>query len=156
MKKFLLSLTLMLAMVAAWAEDGFYVVTISGEQAGFIFSEQPVWTYEGDNLVITCMNNTVEYPIADVDCIYFDEIGSTTPSTGVTEVRNTELVRFVRDGVELSGFAAFTTVTIYNLQGQLVGTYRTDETGSLNISLADREQCIYIIKANKSTLKIKK
>ena len=84
MKKFLLSLTLMLATVAAWAEDGFYVVTTSGEQAGFIFSEQPVWTYEGDNLVITCMNNTVEYPMADVDCIYFDEIGSSSP-TGIAE-----------------------------------------------------------------------
>lgn len=155
MKKFLLSLTLMLATVAAWAEDGFYVVTTSGEQAGFIFSEQPVWTCEGDNLVITCMNNTVEYPMADVDCIYFDEIGSSSP-TGITEVKNAELVRFVSDGVELTGFAANTPVTIYNLQGQLVGTYSTDGSGSLNISLADREQGIYIIHANKSTLKIKK
>ena len=145
----------MLATVAAWAEDGFYVVTTSGETAGFIFSEQPVWTCEGDNLVITCMNNTVVYPMDDVDCIYFDEIGSSSP-TGITEVKNTELMRFVRDGVELTGFAAYTTVTIYNLQGQLVGTYRTDGSGSLNISLADREQGIYIIKANKSTLKIKK
>ena len=155
MKKFLLSLTLMLATVAAWAEDGFYVVTTSGEQAGFIFSEQPVWTCEGDNLVITCMNNTVVYPMDDVDCIYFDEIGSSSP-TGITEVKNAELIRFVKDGVELSGFAAYTTVTIYNLQGQLVGTYSTDGSDSLNISLADREQGIYIIKANKSTLKIKK
>ena len=155
MKKFLLSLTLMLATVAAWAEGGFYVVTTSGEQVGFIFSEQPEWTYEGDNLVITCMNNTVEYPMADVDCIYFDEIGSSSP-TGITEVKNTELMRFVKDGVELSGFAAYTTVTIYNLQGQQIGAYRTDGSGSLNISLADREQGIYIIKANKSTLKIKK
>ena len=156
MKKFLLSLTLMLATMAAWAEDGFYVVTTSGEQAGFIFSEQPVWTYEGDNLVITCLNNTVEYPMADVDCLYFDEIGSTTPTTGITEVKNAELIRFVSNGVELSGFAANTTVTIYNLQGQQVGAYRTDGSGSLNISLADSEQGIYIIHANKSTIKIKK
>ena len=87
--------------------------------------------------------------------IYFDEIGSSSP-TGITEVKNTELMRFVKDGVELSGFAAYTTVTIYNLQGQQIGAYRTDGSGSLNISLADREQGIYIIKANKSTLKIKK
>ena len=156
MKKFLLSLTLMLASVAAWAEAGFYVVTTSGEQAGFIFGDQPVWTFEGDNLVITCMNNTVEYPMADVDCIYFDEVDSTSPTTGITEVKNTELIRFVSDGVELSGFAANTMVTIYNLQGQQMGVYRTDLSGNLNISLANYEQGIYIIHANKSTIKIKK
>ena len=153
MKKFLLSLTLMLATVAAWAEDGFYVVTTSGERTCYLFEDNPVLTFEGDNLVVTCLGDAVIYRMSDLDRMQFVE---EQPTTRITEVRNTELVRFVRDGVELSGFAANTTVTIYNLQGQLVGTHSTDGSGSLNISLADREQGIYIIKANKSTLKIKK
>ena len=153
MKKFLLSLTLMLATVAAWAEDGFYVVTTSGERTCYLFEDKPVLTFEGDNLVITCLGDAVIYRMSDLDCMLFVE---DQPATKITEVKNAELVRFAGDGVELSGFAANTPVTIYNLQGQLVGTYRTDESGSLNISLADREQGIYIIKANKSTLKIKK
>ena len=153
MKKFLLSLTLMLATVAAWAEDGFYVVTTSGERTCYLFEDKPVLTFEGDNLVITCLGDAVIYRMSDLDHMEFVE---DQPVTKLTEVKDIELVRFVGDGVELSGFAAYTTVTIYNLQGQLVGTYSTDESGSLNISLADREQGIYIIKANKSTLKIKK
>ena len=154
MKKFFLSLTLMLAMVTAWAEDGFYVVTTSGDMTCYLFVDEPVLTFEGDNLVITCLDDAVIYSMSDLDRMYFDEV-SDVPS-GINEVQNTELVRFAGDGVELSGFAASTTVTIYNLQGQLMGTYSTDEWGSLNISLADREQGFYIIKANKSTLKIKK
>ena len=47
-------------------------------------------------------------------------------------------------------------VTVCNLQGLQLGAYRTNESGSLNISLADREQGIYLIHANKSTIKIKK
>ena len=153
MKKILLSLTLMLATLAAWAEAGFYVVTTTGVRTGFIFSEEPVWTFEGDILVIAGIETAVEYPMADVARIYCDDVAT---MTGITEVDNTELIRCDGDGVELSGFAANTTVTIYNLQGQHVGTYRTDESGSLNISLADRGHGIYIIHANKSTLKIKK
>ena len=154
MKKFLLSLTLMLASMAAWAEAGFYVVTTSEEQVGYVFTEEPVWTVEGDNLVITSLKATVEYPMSDIARIYFDEV-SEVPS-GITEVQNTELIRFVGDGVELTGFAANTIVTVCNLQGQLLGAYRTNESGSLSISLADREQGIYLIHANKSTIKIKK
>ncbi len=153
MKKFLLSLTLMLAMVTVWAEDGFYVVTTSGDRTYYLFEDQPVLTYEGDNLVITCLGDAVIYPMSDLDRMQFVE---DQPSTKLTEIKNAELVRFAGDGVELSGFAAYTTVTIYNLQGQQIGAYSTDGSGSLNISLADREQGIYIIKANKSTLKIKK
>jgi hypothetical protein len=153
MKKFLLSLTLMLATVAAWAEGGFYVVTTSGDRTYYLFEDEPVLTFEGDNLVITCLGDAVIYPMSDLELMQFDE---DQHATKLTEIKNAELVRFAGDGVELSGFAAYTTVTIYNLQGQLVGTYRTDESGSLNISLADREQGFNIIKANKSTLKIKK
>lgn len=153
MKKFVLSLTLMLVSVAAWAEAGFYVVTNDGDQTGFVFSNEPVWTFEGDNLVITGLETTVEYPMADVARIYFDDVSTTT---GISEVKSNELIRFIGDGVELTGFAPNTMVTVCNLQGQQIGAYRIDESGSLNISLANREQGIYIIKANKSTIKIKK
>ena len=154
MKKFLLSLTLMVASFAAWAETGFYIEDYQGNRVGYYFVDEPVWTFQGDNLVITTVEYAVEYPMDDVARIYFDDVSDIQSS--VTEVKVDELIRIIPDGVELSGFAANTTVTAYNLQGQLVGTYRTDESGSLNISLADREQGFYIIKANKSTLKIKK
>ena len=154
MKKLFLISILMLAAFAAWAEAGFYVVTTDGECKGFVFSDEPVWTYQGDNLVITGTKATVEYPMADVANIYFDDV-SFVPS-GITEVKVSELIRVIPDGVELTGFAANTVVTIYNLQGQQLGDYRTSQSGSLNISLADREQGIYLIHANKSTIKIKK
>lgn len=153
MKKILLSLTLMLASVAAWAEAGFYVVTNNESQTGFVFSNEPVWTFEGNILVISGIEAIVEYPMDNVARIYFDDVSS---ATGISEVKSNELIRFVGDGVELTGFAANTVVTVCNLQGQQIGAYRIDDSGSLYISLADREQGIYIIKANKSTIKIKK
>lgn len=152
MKKFFLSLTLVFASLAAWAEAGFYVEDSQGVLVGYVFMDQPVWTFEGDNLVISTVGGSVEYPMSYVAKIFF---GDTTP-TGLLELDIDEMIRVIPDGVELSGFAANTLVTIHNLQGQQLGAYRTSQSGSLNISLAEREQGIYLIHANKSTIKIKK
>ena len=154
MKKFILSLTLVFASLAAWAETGFYVEDCQGNRVGYVFTDEPSWTFQGDNLVITTIEYAVEYPMADVASIYFDDV-PVIPS-GITEVKADELIRVIPDGVELTGFAANTVVTVCNLQGQLLGAYRTSPSGSLSISLADREQGIYLIHANKSTIKIKK
>ena len=152
MKKFILSLTLVFASLAAWAEAGFYVEDSQGVLVGYVFMDQPVWTFEGDNLVISTVGGSVQYPMSDVAKVFF---GDVTP-TGLLELDVDEMIRVIPDGVELTGFAANTLVTIHNLQGQQLGVYRTSQSGSLNISLADREQGIYLIHANKSTIKIKK
>ena len=152
MKKFILSLTLVFASLAAWAEAGFYVEDSQGVLVGYVFMDQPVWTFEGDNLVISTVGGTVQYPMSDVAKVFF---GDVTP-TGLLELDVDEMIRVIPDGVELTGFAANTIVTVCNLQGQLLGAYRTSQSGSLTISLADREQGIYLIHANKSTIKIKK
>ena len=152
MKKFILSLTLVFASLAAWAEAGFYVEDSQGVLVGYVFMDQPVWTFEGDNLVISTVGGSVQYPMSDVAKVFF---GDVTP-TGLLELDVDEMIRVIPDGVELTGFAANTVVTIHNLQGQQLGAYRTSQSGSLTISLADREQGIYLIHANKSTIKIKK
>ena len=152
MKKLLLSLTILLAPLVSWAEAGFYVATTSGTRVSFLFSEQLVWTYEGENLVVSTIDSSVEYPMSEVDMIYFDDV----VATSLTDVQDNERIRFVRNGVELSGFAANTTVSVYNLQGHQVGAYLTDASGSLNLYLDGFDQGIYIIQANKSTIKIKK
>ena len=152
MKKFILSLTLMVASLAAWAETGFYVVDYQGNCVGYAFLSEPSWTFEGDNLVITTVEGSVEYPMDGVAQIVFNDI----VPTGLKEFQVDEMIRFVNGGVELAGFAANTVVSVYNLQGQQVATYRTGEAGSLNLSLDGLDQGIYIIKANKSTIKIKK
>ena len=152
MKKFILSLTLVFASLAAWAEAGFYVEDSQGVLVGYVFMDQPVWTFEGDNLVISTVGGSVQYPMSDVAKVFFRDV---TP-TGLLELDVDEMIRVIPDGVELTGFAANTVVTIHNLQGQQLGAYRTSQSGSLTISLADREQGIYLIHANKSTIKIKK
>ena len=152
MKKFILSLTLMVASLAAWAETGFYVVDYQGNRVGYAFLSEPSWTFQGDNLVITTVEGSVEYPMDGVAQIVFDDI----VPTGLNELNGDEFIRFVNGGVELAGFAANTVITVYNLQGQQMATYRTGDAGSLNLSLDGLDQGIYIIKANKSTIKIKK
>lgn len=152
MKKLLLSLTILLAPLVAWAEAGFYVTTTSGNRVSFVFSEQPVWTYEGENLVVSTLDSSIEFPMSEVDLIYFDD----AISTSLTDVRSDEMIRIVHDGIELSGFAANTIVIVHNLQGRQMGSYHTDAAGSLNLNLDGFDQGIYIIQANKSTIKIKK
>ena len=136
MKKILLSLTLMLVSLAAWAEAGFCVVTNGGYTVGYVFTDEPVWTFEGENLVITTVEGSVEYPMSEVAQIVF---GDNAPVSGLTEVSVDELIRVNHGGVELAGFAANTVVSVYNLQGQVVAT------GKDNVGLSHLSRGIYVV-----------
>ena len=97
--------------------------------------------------MVTSSDANATYPMDLIAKVFFGDI----TTTGIAEVANKQVVRFVNDGMELSGFAAGTAVSVYDLNVRHVSSLRTRADGTLNVSLAACEASIYIIKADKIT-----
>ena len=157
MKKiFSLFIVLVLATSSAWADDGLWVERQNGSKQGFLFADKPVITYTADNLVMTTAKATAEFPIADIKQITFADdvvnaIGQVRLADGTEQ-----LIRVTAEGAQLSGFAPNTAVTLYDAAGRTVAKYKTATDGTLSVNLSAQHKGIYVIKADKSTLKIQK
>ena len=154
MKKKLL--TVLMAMCAAaasaWAGNGVWVERLDDTKQGFLFTDKPVITYTAESLVMTTEKATAEFPFADVKRLSFD--GDITVVSVAEAKTDSRLISVTADGAELSGFEAGTAVLVYDVMGHLVATCKTAADGALSISLAGYPTGVYIIKAEKSTLKI--
>ena len=149
--------TLLVALLAtasgARADDGVWVERLDGTKLGFLFVDEPKITCDADILVLKTSSATVEFPIAELKRLYFsDDIvtGVGAANAGITS----EIIRATRNGAELSGFAAGTPVTVYNLSGKSLRQLNVEQDGTLTVNLSTLPQGTYIIKAKKSTLKI--
>ena len=135
MKKRILSfLLLCMAAVGVSAESTASTLNInqkSGGTVSYAFSEKPVVTMSGNNVVITTTSTSVEYPISNLQDITF-----TASTDGIVEV--------------LTAPKADGPTYIYNTAGVLLKTIPAGQT--FNFECADKG--MYIIKNNNTTYKI--
>src|SRR3712207_4091141 len=88
-----------------------------GGTTKFAFSEAPVVKYEGETLVLTTTKTSVEYPLSQLKKFTFE-----VDPTKVEELEVTSDLK--NDGM----------VSVYNMSGQLVKTYKSE--GSQRITFA--------------------
>lgn len=141
---------------AANPDDGVWVEQLDGTRQGFLFAEKPVITYTTDNLVMTTTVAMAEFPFAVIKRVYFDDDISTAIRNVVQPDGTAPLIRVTSDGVQLSGFAAKTAVSIYDTSGQLLTHEHAAADGTLMVNFSAHPKGIYIIKTNQTTLKIQK
>lgn len=105
MKRHLLTtLVLFFTAVASWAQNAVAIYQVDGQVATFAFTEKPVVTYSGNDLVLTTTKTSVQYPIYKLRKIDFDI--SFDDLTGIEDARVKSDVQFsfrggaltVRDG----------------------------------------------------------
>ena len=77
MKNLFLTMLLLLAANASWAETALFVHQKSGGVLEVSFSEKPVVTYSEGYLVITGANGSVSYPLSDMQKFTFGEVDET-------------------------------------------------------------------------------
>ena len=127
----------------------------SGDKTTYALPDEPVLTCQNGNLVVTSKGIVVEHPISDIEHADFQNVEVVTAIEQATAATATDcLIQATLDGVRLEGFAPSTPVNVYTATGQSVKSARTDGHGQLSLSLGDLPRGIYIIKANKSTIKI--
>lgn len=138
MKKLLLFISAALMSSALWAAvNSLNVHSKTGNVSSYLFSDQPVVTYSSDNLVITTQKVTVEYPIADLERVTFSE----TEDSAIDQVKMN------------SNGEADNTVTVYGMNGNVVGTYSA-EGGVARLIIDDLQAGTYVVRNGSITYKI--
>jgi hypothetical protein len=162
MRKILLFMMVLMLPVVASADDvsqqnqnTIVIHQKDGKVATFKFSEKPVVTYVGNELVLTTTETTVQYPIYLLQKMAFD-IDWNDP-TAVEAVKKSEARFHFREGALcISGGTPGSTVSIYNLKGMKTAQYRLDGDGHATIPLQDMHKDVHVVKTDCFTFKFKK
>lgn len=163
MKKILFIMMTLVLPVMASADDAseqrtqntIVIHQKDGTVAMFKFSEKPVVTYVGNDLVLTTTETSVQYPIYLLQKMDFDI--NLDELTAVESVKKNEGQFLFRDGALcISGGIPGSTVFIYNLAGMKKAQYRLDGDGNASIPLKGLSKDVYIVKTDCFTFKFKK
>lgn len=119
------------------AQNMFNVHSNTGAVVSYMFTEKPVVTYDIDALVITTDSAKVEYPLADLEKITFDDIESSV------------------DVIKATGIGGDMTIYIYNAQGKEIKNIKASEAMSIpELKLEELERGVYIVKQGNISYKI--
>ena len=151
-----LSLLLTFSITAMWAQNAVAIHQVDGQVATFAFTEKPVVTYSGNNLVLTTTNTSVQYPIYMLKKIDFDV--SFDDLTGIESVEKKADAQFrFQDGmISVVGGESGSQVFLYSMSGTKVGQYRLDGSGHIDIPVQHLSKGIYIIQTKHFTFKFRK
>ncbi len=126
-----------------------------GQVAVFKFSEKPVVTYVGNDLVLTTTETMVQYPIYLLQKMDFDI--NLDELTAVEAVKKSGGRFFFWDGALcISGGKPGSPLFIYNLRGMKAAQYCLDAEGNASIPLRDLRKDVYIVKTDCFNFKFKK
>lgn len=125
-----------------------------GTKIGYAFTEKPVITYFGTDLVITTTHAAVHYPLALLSRLTLEldvlPVGIAAPT--VREVR----FSITPSGIEIVGEESGTSFRLFNMEGRVCAHGQTDAEGRAFISLTSLTPGIYIINTHSSHFKILK
>ena len=130
-----------------------------GQVVAFAFSERPVVSYNGNDLVLTTAKTTVQFPIYLLKKLQFDEDWVNSDENVATTIEQKEpdvLVGFHDGMLTISGGEPNTQVTLYSVKGMMVGQWRLDDAGCATISMQGMGKDVYIVKTNRLTFKFRK
>ncbi len=162
-KKLLSLLHLMLISIGVEAQNAIAVYQKDGQVVKFAFTEKPLVTYSGSELILTTTKTTVQYPIyllqkLDYGIRLQDMTGNELEDlTEVKGIKKRDVQFSFHDGtLFVSGGKPGSTLYIYNLCGIKAAQCRLDAVGNASIFLQGLLQDIYIVKTDSFSFKFKK
>lgn len=126
-----------------------------GSVTGFSFSEKPVISYSGNELVVTTGSLTVQYPLDLLRKITVE--GELVTADGLDEVTlpDTEF-SFSDEGAKVRGEKPGTPFYVFDLKGSKVYQGVIDAEGKTSIPLHTLPQGIYVVKTQSTSFKVKR
>ena len=153
--RFLFASVLLTAMaLSAWAQNAITIHQKDSQVATFLFTEKPVVTYSGSELVLTTAKTTVHYPIYLLQKMDFGDSFET--ATDVRDVKSAVGFTFSNGTLTINDAKAGTTISLYRLNGIKAGEYRIGNDGCAVISTSHLTNGLYVVKANCFTFKFHK
>lgn len=151
-----LSLLLTFSITAMWAQNAVAIHQVDGQVATFAFTEKPVVTYSGNDLVLTTTNTSVQYPIYMLKKIDFDVSFDDLTGIESVEKKADAQFRFQNGMISVVGGESGSQVFLYSMSGTKVGQYRLDGSGHIDIPVQHLSKGIYIIRTEHFTFKFRK
>lgn len=155
MRKFVYSLTLLLvtSLLTMSAQNTLTIHQKDGSKFGYGFSEKPVITYTETDLVLKTAKTVVEYPLSAILKFTF-----TDSETAVSDIKgtNSPVLQLDNNTVYISGVEPLQQVSLIDINGKVLSTYKTDANGSISFSITELPEGIYIVKTKSLTCKISK
>lgn len=142
--------------VPVMADDGIWVEKTDESKTGFIFNEEPVITFHGDELVITTSSSAACFPIDDIRRLSFGDVSLTGIDEITTGELKTPIIHIHEERVMIGGLRPGTAILAYSTGGNIVARTQADEEGNVAINLSSQPKGVYIISTSLSTFKIEK
>jgi len=158
MKKRKLFTMVLLWLMAAGvlAQNAVILYHYNGTTSSFAFSEKPVISYSGNDLVLTTKNTAVQYPVHMLRKIDFGNSFEES-IVGIDEMKSVDTQFSFYDGkLTIQGDEPFSRVYIYTLKGMKVGEYQLDSQGNAFISTTSLSNNFYVVKTKRFTFKFRK
>lgn len=158
MKIKLTLMTLLLTMtVGLWAQNTTQRLVVwqkNGEKVYFNLNQMPETTFENGLLVIRSSKTTVSYQLENI--LRYTYEGVHSPDIDLLPSERAIITSKDGDAVTFHNLRDGSMVSVYSANGMLV-EQRTATTGQpLTISIAQRPAGVYVVKAEKETIKLMK
>ncbi|MCQ2207830.1 MAG: hypothetical protein MJZ02_06410 [Paludibacteraceae bacterium] len=150
-KKKCLTLAVFLFSLLTTTAEVLVVEEKSGDKQYYDLGDKPVITYSGIKMQVNSSKADAEFNIPEVEKYYF--LKEVTASQLVKE-GDKPIAWVTENGLSFRNGKANQDVQVYNAIGQVIGTYKTDTQGSLDIDLSQYGKGVVLVKTNKTTLKI--
>ena len=126
----------------------------SGDKVVYDLVDVPVTTFSGSQLVIRTNKVTIPYERKDVLRYTYEDVVSDGIELSPSERR----VEINREGDEITfrGLQIGSTASIYAVNGTLIEQRKVTDSRPLSISLKNRPDGVYIVKAGTETIKVMK
>jgi hypothetical protein len=151
MKKIIFLLLLVINTSTLIANNTLVVHLQSGTKASFTLTTEPIITFSGTNMIITCGTSYTTYGIDDVSYYDYDDV-----ETDISTIKNKSNLSRQGDVITLSLLNSGSRVNLYNVEGQLIISKKADTRGNLTINLSTLSKGVYLLKSNTLTIKISK
>lgn len=159
MKKKLVSLLALMALLLpqtamAEAVPCLTLTESSGAVSKFAFTDAPVVTYSGSDMVVTCGDQTLTVGLEGLTLTY-DEMEVTGINVVKDSTADPNRLQFSFGEASFEGLQSGALVSVYTIDGKMIARVKADHDGRASISLSSLPSGVYILRTPSKAFKIK-
>lgn len=154
MKKNLILTIIFLSFSIPLMAEGFNALIMhmkSGIQVTNILEEQPIITFQNDELVITTCMNTISYQQDEV--LKFTYASVDPNNISQINISRT-MISMHGNTLSVNNTAPFSTVLVFAEDGAMVASAKADENGDMSLNISREKGVVYFIKTSEANFKI--
>ena len=127
-----------------------YIWTKDGNNLSYKFEDRPVIYYSDESMVLKSNSFIVEYPLLSLHKFTFDD----NISSGINDFESKIYsIEYNSNHLYFKNFAPYSIIKIYRESGQLISTEKTDQYGTLQLSIESLNKGLFIVKTEVETYK---